>query len=202
MVSPPPQECGTSRASPYTLSHYFLRGAAHYRLMNKMLSLCVLAVIAATGCVSAQTQDSPSPAALSPMQQARSDAKTASWNAISADHQTKIQAIVDGFNNGTLDIPTASAQIDAVLTPDETTAVQTQAQKLRDAMRAAYSANGASAGGPPAGGRFGGGRRGGNRMGTQKPDVGRFLLGLNADPDKWSAAMQALRANGGGQTPP
>lgn len=167
--------------------------------MNKMLSLCVLAVIAATGCVSAQTQDSPSPAALSPMRQARSDAKTASWNTLSADHQTKVQAIVDGFNSGTLDIPTASAQIDAVLTPDETSAVQAQAQKLRDAMRAAYSANGG--GGQQSGAHLDGGRRGGSRMG-KKPDVGRFLLGLNADRDKWSAAMQALRSNGGGQTPP
>jgi hypothetical protein len=178
------------------LSHYFLRGTTHDHLMNKMLSLCVLAAIAATGCVSAQTQDSPSPAALSPMQQARSDAKTASWNALSADHQTKVQAIVDGFNNGTLDVPAASAQIDAVLTPDESAAVQAQEKTMRAAMRAAFSANG----GAQTGGRFGGGHRG-NRTGAQQPDAGRFLLGLNADPDKWRAAMQALR-NGGGQTPP
>lgn len=125
------------------------------------------------------------------MQQARTDAKTASWSALSADHQAKVQAAVDGFNNGTLDIPTASQQIDAILTPAESAAVLAQSQKLRDAMKAAFAANGGGQGGP---GQGGSGRGG---MGARTQDAGRFLLSLAADRDKWRAAMQAMRGAGG-----
>ncbi|HEY8322303.1 MAG TPA: hypothetical protein VIG46_11005 [Candidatus Baltobacteraceae bacterium] len=152
--------------------------------MKNVLIACALAVITAVGCASAQPQSGDGRAA---MQQARADAKAASWSALSADHQTKVQTVVNGFNAGTLDIPTASQQIDAILTPAETTAVLAQSQKLRDAMKAAFAANGGGQGGAGRGG-MGAGR-------TQ--DAGRFLLSLDADRDKWRAAMQALRGAGG-----
>jgi len=135
------------------------------------------------------------------MQQARSDAKTASWSALTADHQARVQTVVDGFNNGTLDIPTASQQIDAILTPTESAAVLAQSQKLRDAMKAAFAANGGvgPAQGGPAPGQLGPGQGGpGRGMGAGRTqDAGRFLLSLNADRDKWRAAMQAMRDAGG-----
>jgi hypothetical protein len=157
--------------------------------MNKVLISCALAVLTAAGCASAQSQGGDGRAA---MQQARTDAKAASWSALSADHQTKVQAAVDGFNNGTLDIPTATTQIDAILTPAETTAVLAQSQKLRDAMKAAFAANGGGQGGPGQGG----GRGGPGGAGRQQ-DAGRFLLSLAADRDTWRAAMQAMRGAGG-----
>jgi len=158
--------------------------------MNKVLISCALAVLTAAGCASAQSQGGDGRAA---MQQARTDAKTASWSALSTDHQAKVQAVVDGFNKGTLDIPTATTQIDAILTPAESTAVLAQSQKLRDAMKAAFAANGGGQGqgGPGQGGRGGPG-------GAARPqDAGRFLLSLAADHDKWRAAMQAMRGAGG-----
>jgi len=162
--------------------------------MNKVLISCALAVLTAAGCASAQSQSGDGRAA---MQQARTDAKTASWSALSTDHQAKVQAAVDGFNNGTLDIPTASQQIDAILTPAESAAVLAQSQKLRDAMRAAFAANGGGQGGPGQGapGQGGPGRGGMGAGRTQ--DAGRFLLSLAADRDKWRAAMQAMRGAGG-----
>lgn len=165
--------------------------------MKRVLIACALAVITAAGCASAQSQSGDGRAA---MQQARADAKAASWNALSADHQTKVQAVVNGFNAGTLDIPTATSQIDAILTPDESTAVLAQSQKLRDAMRAAFAANGGQ-GGPGQGGPGqsgpGQGGPGGPGGAGRQPDAGRFLLSLNADRDKWRAAMQAMRGAGG-----
>jgi len=161
--------------------------------MNRILIAAVLAAFTASGCASAQSQDG----ARAQMQQARADAKTASFAALSADHQAKVQAVVDGFNNGTLDIPTATGQIDGILTPAESTAVLAQSQKLRDAMQAAFAAGG----GPQGGGQ--GGRPGGQGGpgGAHQQTAGHFLLSLAADHAKWRSAMQAARANGGG-TPP
>jgi type II secretory pathway pseudopilin PulG len=159
--------------------------------MNRIFLAAMLAVVTATGCASAQQQDG----ARAQMQQARDDAKTASLAALSADHRAKVQTVVDGFNAGTLDIPTASGKIDAILTPAESTAVLAQSQKLRDAMRAAFAAGG----GPPGGGQ-GGGRHSGPG-GANQQTAGHFLLSVGADHDKWRAAMQAQRANGAGGPP-
>jgi hypothetical protein len=151
------------------------------------------------------------------MEQARSDAKTASYNALSADHRAKVQAIVDQFDAGTLTDPRAAAsRIDAVLTPDETTAVLAQRQALRSAMEQSMGAGGGppgagggppdaggpgGAGGPgpgaPGGGRGPGsdqaGMGGGEHAHRPRPDAGRFLLTVAADPDKLREALRAER---------
>lgn len=159
--------------------------------MIKLLTFCAVAALAATGVASAQDQGGPPSGMRAQMQQARDAAKTASLNALSADHQAKVQAIVAAFNGGTLDLATAASQIDALLTPDEATAVLAQQQKMRDTMRAAFSGmGGGSMGAPP--------MRGGNGSQTRKPDAGRFLLRVAADPQKVRDAMRALRGDHGG----
>jgi hypothetical protein len=136
----------------------------------------------------------PPPDVQAKMDQARSDAKTASYNALSADHRTKVQAIVDQFDAGTIsDLRDAASQIDAVLTPDETKAVLAQRQTMRDAM-----GGGAPGGGGPGGGFVGGGRPfsgswAGHEHGGHQADAGRFLLTIAADPEKVRDAMREER---------
>jgi hypothetical protein len=152
--------------------------------MIKALSFCAVAVLAATGLASAQTPSTAPTGMRAQLQHARDDAKTASLNALSADHQAKVQTIVTAFDNGTVDIATAATQIDSVLTPDEATAVLAQQQTMRDAMRAAIAGSGRT------GGR---GMRGGGSGHARKPDAGQFLLSVAADPHAVRDAMRALR---------
>ena len=142
----------------------------------------------------------PPPEMRAKMEQARGDAKTASYNALSADHRSKVQAVVDKFDAGTLADPRdAATQIDAILTPDETKAVLAQRQSMRDAMRAAFARSG-NAGGPgvpgapgASGGQYGRGQGDSPRRAGGQADAGRFLLTVSADPDKLRAAMRAER---------
>ncbi len=158
--------------------------------MIKILTFSAAALLAATGFASAQTQSSPPSGMRAQMQHVRDGAKTASLNALGADHQAKVQTIVTAFDNGTVDLTAAASQIDAVLTPGEATAVLAQQQKMRDAMRAAF----AGAGGGHMGGQ---GMRGNGNGRAHKPDAGQFLLSVAADPQKVRAAMRALRDNQG-----
>lgn len=152
--------------------------------MTKTLSILALAAIFLTGTATAQTPSGPPSGVRAQMQQARDAAKTASFDALSADHQTKVKAIVDGFNAGALDAAAATAQIDAVLTQEEAAVVLEQQQSLRDARSEAMARMQAGQTGTP---RTHGGSR------TRTPDAGRFLLGLMAAPGKWRDAMRALR---------
>jgi hypothetical protein len=149
-------------------------------------SLLALALGLAFAPIAASAQPGPGPAGASPelrakFEQARADAKANSLKALSADHQTKIQAVVDGFNAGTI-VPTdAIAQIDAILTPDESKAALDQQQKMRDTLKALRPAD---AGPPP------------ERPSGDKPkaaDAGRFLLTLLASPEKLREAMKTMR---------
>jgi Skp family chaperone for outer membrane proteins len=121
------------------------------------------------------------------MEAVRADAKASAFGALSSDHKAKVQAIVDAFDadGATIAIADATKQIDAVLTPQEATAVLAAQQKMRDQMRAAMAANGDS--GEHHGGRGFGGRH--------APDAGRFLLQVDAMPDRYRAAMEAERGN-------
>ena len=108
------------------------------------LSLPALALLVATGlplaaCAqqSNAAENGPSPEIRAQMQAARDSAKTAAFNALSAADRAKVQAIVDQVNNGQLtDLRAAAQQIDAALTPAETTAVLAQRDKLMQTMRA------------------------------------------------------------------
>jgi len=125
------------------------------------------------------------------MDAARSDAKTAALASLDDAHRAQVQAIVDRFDadGSTLTLSDAAAQIDAVLTPQETSSLLAENQKLHDAMRAAFAGSGM------AGGGAGGHRNGG---GHRTPDAGRFLLQVDATPDRYRAAARAERAASGG----
>jgi len=155
--------------------------------MRTFLFAITLALFAAPVAAAAQGFPGMTPELQAHMQTLRDTAKTNSFNALSADHRTKVQAIVTQFDTGSLAMADAVTQIDAVLTPTESAAVIAQGQAFRDARRKAFTdANGGSP--PPSreGRRPGAGGQGQRRT----PDAGRILLQLGASPDALRAAMQ------------
>lgn len=146
-------------------------------MKNSMIAL-LMAAVSLTVCGQAYAQDAGPPAQMrSQLQQIRNDAKTAAFNALSADHRSRVQNIIVQFNSGSLDRQTATQQIDAVLSPAESQAVLAQGARMRDAMRTAFS-QGGFGGSMPQGGRHREGGFGGSRA---QPDAGRALLRLGAD---------------------
>jgi hypothetical protein len=110
----------------------------------------------------------PPPEIRQAMQQARDNAKTAAYNDLSADHRGKVQAIVNQVQSGSLSREDGAAQIDKVLTADESKAVLGESQKMREAMRQAFAnANGGAHG---------------MHRGNRQPDAGRFLLMISLPP--------------------
>lgn len=107
----------------------------------------------------------PPPELRAQFDQARTQAKTAAMNDLSADHRAKVQAILAQVQNGSLDPRDAGTQIDAILSPGESQAVLGEAKKMHDAIHKAVQNAG-----PPRG-----------HM-NRKPDAGRFLLMLNLNP--------------------
>lgn len=155
--------------------------------MRTFLFAITLALLAVPVAASAQGFPGMTPELQAQMQTLRDTAKTNSFNALSADHRTKVQAIITQFNNGSLAMPDAVTQIDAVLAPAESAAVIAQGQAFRDAMRKAFSdANGGSPPPAPQGRPPGAGGQGPRRP----PDAGRVLLQVAASPDALRAAMQ------------
>jgi hypothetical protein len=152
--------------------------------MRNILAALTLALFALPVAASAQGFPGMTPEQMAQVQKLRDTAKDSSFKALSADHLTKVQAVITQFNNGSVSIPDAVTQIDAVLTPDEAKAVIAAGQTMRDGMRAMYAAanNGASPPPRPAGPPGGGPPR--------APDAGRILLQVSASPDALRAAMQ------------
>jgi hypothetical protein len=148
-----------------------------------LFAVCTLPIAAP-----AQFMPNLTPDQQAQVMQVRADAKTASFNALSADHRTKVQAVITQFDSGSVSIADAITQIDAVLTPDESKAVLDQGQKMRDAMRKVFE--GQNGGSPPPGGMQGRPGGGGQGQGRRPPDAGRILLQLAASPDALRAAMQ------------
>ena len=154
--------------------------------MRAIIFALSLALLTAPVAAAAQGFPGMTPEQQAQLQTLRATAKTTSINALSADHRTKVQAIVTAFDAGSVSMPDAVTQIDAVLTPDESKAVIAAGQTMRDAMRKMYEdANGGS---PPPG-RQGPPPGSGQRQG-RPPDAGRILLQISASPDALRAAMQ------------
>ncbi|MDP9107207.1 MAG: hypothetical protein M3N49_14915 [Candidatus Eremiobacteraeota bacterium] len=129
------------------------------------------------------------------MQAARDSAKTAAFNALSAADRAKVQAIVDQVNNGQLtDLRAATQQIDAALTPAETTAVLAQRDKLMQTMRANISPRPDGAG--PNGGPNDADRP---HRGFGGKSAGGFLLRLAVSPEKMRALHQQQQQRPPGQ---
>jgi hypothetical protein len=98
--------------------------------------------------------DSPPPEVRERLDQARAGARTQAMNALSADHQAKVGAIVSRVKAGQLtDLHAVVQQIDAILSPKEAQAVLTARDKLMaDLRNAAPPADGPGPGGPGPGG--------------------------------------------------
>jgi len=156
--------------------------------MRNILFALSLLLCAAPVAAAAQGFPGLTPEQQAQIQTLRDTAKTTSFNALSADHRTKVQAVVTTFDAGSVSIADAATQIDAILTPDEAKAVLAAGQTMRDGMRKMYEdANGGASPpprqGPPPGAGAGQGQR-------RAPDAGRILLQLAASPDALRAAMQ------------
>jgi len=160
-------------------------------MWQKVVRLVLLASLFPLGA-SAQPSSQemgPSSDIRAKLEAARSDAKTSALAALSDEHRAKVQSIVDAFDadGSTLGVADASAQIDAVLTPAESSALLAEQQKMRAAMAAAMN-------GSPGG--FGHhGAPGSGRGGRFAPDAGRFLLQVDATPERFRAAARAERGN-------
>lgn len=146
--------------------------------LNALLAMCVCLAFAPVA-VSAQGAPSNGPPPSQEMQQARDNAKTAAMNDLTPDHRTAVQGIVQKFDAGSVTMSDAATQIDSLLTPNESQAVLSEAQKYREARQQAF----AQGGGPPQG--MGGqpGLGPGSHHGGHKPDAARFLLMVSASPD-------------------
>lgn len=154
--------------------------------MRNILFALTLLLCAAPVAAAAQGFPGMTPEQQAQLQTLRDTAKTTSFNALSADHRTKVQAIVTTFNAGSVSMADAVTQIDAVLTPSESAAVIAAGQTMRDGMRKMRDeANGGS---PPPG-QQGPPPGTGQRQG-RPPDAGRILLQLAASMDALRAAMQ------------
>lgn len=167
--------------------------------MKKLLLVLALAVgvlspFAADAQSAPPARQAPPPEVRAKFDQIRSDSKTAAFAALSADHRTAVQGIVDSVTTGSLDARAAALKIDGVLTPDEKTAVTAVAQKSRSDMRAAMVAAGMTPPGPPpnaapppnGGPAIAGPPPGPPRGRGLTP--GRFLLGLSLTPAQMRAA--------------
>jgi hypothetical protein len=149
-------------------------------MKNVFLGLALAAsLILLAACSHPDQTSGPSADARAKFTQVRADAKTNTLQAISADHQSKVNAIVATFNAGSVSPRDAAKQIDAVLSPGETSAVLAQQQKMRDAMRAARPDGGNGSSG------FSGRRRAWGRPG-RAPAPGPLLA-----PTAWFARAAA-----------
>ena len=166
------------------------------------LSVPVLAALVASALpLSALAQAGPPPGGPPPemraqMQQMHEAARTAAFGALTPAHRAQVQSIVDGVNNGTTtDLRAAAQQIDAILTPQESTAVldalAKSREQMRDQMRAQWQQAHPDASPRPEREHENGGPNGETR---RKPDAGFSLLMTGVSPDR----MRAIRQAGGG----
>ena len=158
-------------------------------MKTAIMALALAAFISPLAVLAQTSPDSngPPPEMRAKMEQMRTDAHTSAYAQLSADHRTKVQAIVDQFNAGKLDHKTASQQIDAVLSPAESANLLKQAQSFHDSMRSMMGGPPPGAPGPPGAPQNGPPPQGGQAMGEHHhhtPDAGRFLLMVSASPDK------------------
>jgi hypothetical protein len=123
----------------------------------------------------------PPPEVRAKLEQIRADAKANALKAISADHQTKIQAIITSFEAGSVTPKDAVQQIDGVLSPDETKALLDQEGKMREAQLAARPPSDSASPAPQSPER------------PRQASAGRFLLTLLASREKLRDAMRGQR---------
>ena len=195
-------------------------------MQRPFLVVLLGAILAAPLAAAAQTPPDrmgPPPEMRAKMQTIHAQAKTDAYSALSADHRSRVQAIVTQVTSGTMRPREGSQQIDALLTPDESKAVLGVARTTRDAMRTAFASmrggsppdagatpaagtpvtppNAAGPNAPPPNGAPGAaapnGAAPGGGYGRRMPSAGRFLLMVSMTPEQ----MRALRAPRPSPTP-
>ena len=130
----------------------------------------------------------PTPPDFAKIEQARVAAKAASLSALSPDHRTQVQAIVDQFNLGNITMCEAAVKIGAVLNQSEALQVLAQDRKLHESMPMLSVRTFKNAPHPPAGMEkqvtvsTAGGVAFFRELGSHKPDPGEVLLMLLATP--------------------
>ncbi|GAC1413047.1 MAG: hypothetical protein NVSMB64_23280 [Candidatus Velthaea sp.] len=132
----------------------------------------------------------PPPEIRAQMDKIRSDGHAAAFNALTADHKVRVQAIVDAAAAGKISDPRAAVQqIDAILSPDETKSVLAAGAKMHADMRALHDgAMSAPTGAPPATKPIDGPERPG-RPGGMRNDAGFVLLMTSLTREQMHAAM-------------
>lgn len=129
---------------------------------NLLLAGAFAALASPLAAVAQMQPGGPPPEMRAQFEQARTQARTAAMNDLSADHRAKVQAILAQVQSGSLDPHAAAGQIDAILTPAESQAVLGEVQKMHDALRKSMQ------NAPPP-----------HPMMNRKPDAGRALMMLN-----------------------
>lgn len=155
-----------------------------------LLALCGAAArvpLAAVAQAGPELHAAPTPEVRAMMDKARADAKAAAYGALTPAHAAAVTAVVAQVVAGTLDRRAAGGRIDALLTPDEQTAVLAAAEKSRGAMRAAMTA----AGGPPPGP---GGPPPPHRGHIGPPSAGRYLLMVSLSRQQRRSLMPRARS--------
>jgi polyhydroxyalkanoate synthesis regulator phasin len=141
--------------------------------MKTMRTILLSAIVAAALPLAALAQMDPAggppPEMRAQMMQMHEQAKTQAYNDLSPAHRAQVQTIVDKVNAGSLAPNDATAQIDALLTPAETTAVLATAKSMHDKMRQMMMQSGGMQGPPP----------GGPMHEHRTADAGRFFLMLS-----------------------
>ncbi|BDE05566.1 hypothetical protein WPS_08420 [Vulcanimicrobium alpinum] len=159
--------------------------------MKHVLSLAAaaLAIGLPLGAAAQSAPDSapggPPPEMRARMERARDDARAAALGALSAAHRTQVQAILDQLNSGKLNDPrAAAAQIDGLLTADESKAVLAAHDKaVASFHRDGNPPPGAPQGPPP-------GAAPPDARGA--PTAGRVLVMLGVNRDRMHEMMRAM----------
>ena len=140
------------------------------------------------GPVSAQQPPFPPPPDFTKIEQARVAAKSASLKALTSDHRSQVQSVVDQFNLGNITMCEAAVKIGAILNQSEALQVLAQDRKLHEEMPPLAIRTFKNVPHPPAGAEkqitvsTSGGVAFYRDMGSHKPDPGQVLLMLLATP--------------------
>jgi hypothetical protein len=161
--------------------------------MKRLISVLSLGVALAVP-FAATAQTAPNPAmTMSPDQMAKSnqirvDARVAAMKAISPAHASAVQGIVDQLNAGKVEPRAAVTQIDAVLSPEEVSAVVAIGTKMRADNRAIMQPLNAN---PPTAAPS---EQRGEGLGRGRPvDAGQVLLSVMLTPAQMQAVNAAMR---------
>ena len=101
--------------------------------MRYALTILLVNLIAAPAAAQ-EIPGPPTPAMREQMEQARTNAKAAVMDSLSASHRSAVASIVSAFEDGDLSMCQAAEKIDGVLSPSESAQAIAQEQKMRASL--------------------------------------------------------------------